>query len=90
MRPWAVARTALPAALRGIERNSEASDMATTVQDPVCGMRIEPADAAASEEFEGQRVYFCSHGCHAAFVRDPQRYLGPAHEHAAPHGHGHH
>ena len=48
----------------------------TRVIDPVCGMKVEPASAAASREFEGTTYYFCSKGCAAAFEVDPRRYLG--------------
>lgn len=46
----------------------------TMVEDPVCGMRIDPDDAAATAEHAGERYYFCSQTCHDAFVSDPQRY----------------
>jgi Cu+-exporting ATPase len=49
--------------------------MATTVKDPVCGMEIDPATAAASEEYEGTTYYFCSHGCHERFVANPQQFV---------------
>ena len=41
------------------------------VDDPVCGMRIDPASAAATTEHEGTTVHFCSPGCHDHFVADP-------------------
>jgi YHS domain-containing protein len=34
------------------------------VTDPVCGMEIDSAAAAASEEYQGKTYYFCSEGCH--------------------------
>ena len=43
--------------------------------DPVCGMKVEPAGAAASREFEGTTYSFCSTGCAAAFEVDPRRYV---------------
>jgi len=46
-----------------------------TVTDPVCGMTIDPATAAASVEHEGRTYYFCSEPCHQSFLRDPGRYL---------------
>jgi P-type Cu+ transporter len=49
--------------------------MADTVRDPVCGMEINPADAAASAQHDGQTYHFCSLGCHEAFVKDPGRYI---------------
>jgi adenylate cyclase len=44
------------------------------VIDPVCGMRIEAEDAAATAEHEGQTYYFCSEGCREVFVSDPAAY----------------
>lgn len=41
------------------------------VTDPVCGMRIDPDDAAATAEHDGQRYWFCSEACRGAFVADP-------------------
>jgi Cu+-exporting ATPase len=45
-----------------------------TVHDPVCGMEIDPSNAAASEEYEGQTYYFCSQSCHEKFLADPGQY----------------
>jgi Cu+-exporting ATPase len=45
-----------------------------TVTDPVCGMRIDPASAAASEESDGRTFHFCSKACHEAFMADPAAY----------------
>ena len=44
------------------------------VEDPVCGMRIDPDDAAATAEHEGKLYYFCSETCHEAFVANPATY----------------
>ena len=41
------------------------------VVDPVCGMRIDPDDAVATAEHDGQRYWFCSEACRDAFVSDP-------------------
>ena len=49
-------------------------DMMATVKDPVCGMEIDPATAAASEEYEGKTYYFCSDNCHQQFVATPERF----------------
>ena len=43
--------------------------------DPVCRMRVEPELAAGSLCHEGQRFWFCSIACVAAFAADPGRYL---------------
>ena len=45
------------------------------VIDPVCGMRIDPDDAAATAENDGTTYYFCSQSCHDAFVADPGSYV---------------
>lgn len=45
------------------------------VTDPVCGMKIDGDDAAATAEHEGTTYYFCSQGCHDAFVADPGLYV---------------
>lgn len=47
----------------------------TTFTDPVCGMTVDPATAAATAEHEGQTYYFCSKGCQKSFVADPAEFL---------------
>jgi adenylate cyclase len=42
--------------------------------DPVCGMRIDTDDAAATAEYEGETYYFCSEACRDAFVAGPDSY----------------
>jgi adenylate cyclase len=42
------------------------------VTDPVCGMRIDPDDAVATAEHEGQRYWFCSEACRNAFIDGPE------------------
>ena len=42
--------------------------------DPVCGMYIRPAEAAATSQHEGRIVYFCAAGCKEDFDADPSRY----------------
>ncbi len=44
------------------------------VTDPVCGMRIDPDDAAATAEYEGRTYYFCSEACRDRFEADPASY----------------
>ncbi|GAA1050926.1 heavy metal translocating P-type ATPase [Arthrobacter russicus] len=51
----------------------------TLVIDPVCGMKIDPATAAATREHDGTTFSFCSTGCAAAFDADPHRYGHPQH-----------
>ncbi len=68
--------------------------------DPVCGMTVEPANAAGNISHGGKDYWFCSKHCLAAFKAEPERYLGggqgghthnahavhdhSAHVHAAP------
>lgn len=49
--------------------------LATATIDPVCGMTVNPAQAAASYEYEGTRYYFCAAICATRFKSNPQRYL---------------
>jgi YHS domain-containing protein len=44
------------------------------VTDPVCGMRIDEDDAAATAEYAGRTYYFCSEACRDSFVSDPASY----------------
>ena len=53
------------------------------VLDPVCGMRIDPADAAGSSEYKGTTHYFCNPSCKERFDEDPESFLSPS-QHPAP------
>ncbi len=59
--------------------------MAEKVKDPVCGMEIDPQQAAAKTEYEGKTYYFCSPGCKAAFDKNPTQYLGERSPHPGEH-----
>ncbi len=48
-----------------------------TVKDPVCGMDVDPAQAAGSTIHAGMTFHFCSAGCKAKFVAQPEKYLAP-------------
>ena len=70
----------------------------TTVLDPVCGMRVDPATARFHVVHDGVDVYFCSARCQQKFEATPAQYLARdaaapaschAHGHAHGHGHGH-
>ena len=45
--------------------------------DPVCGMNVDPATSEHRAEHEGSTYHFCSAGCRAKFVADPEKYLAP-------------
>ncbi|CAN5617601.1 heavy metal translocating P-type ATPase [soil metagenome] len=42
--------------------------MKNTVRDPICGMDVDPANAAAVAERDGETFYFCSKHCREKFV----------------------
>jgi len=48
----------------------------TAVQDPVCGMVIDPAKAAGQSGHEGQTYFFCSSTCQSKFDTAPAKYAG--------------
>ena len=43
--------------------------------DPVCGMTVDPNNAAGSYEYNGKTYYFCNPHCLHRFREDPERYL---------------
>jgi P-type Cu+ transporter len=45
------------------------------IEDPVCGMSVEPDSAAASTEYEGRTFYFCSNHCLEKFQANPRKFL---------------
>jgi Cu+-exporting ATPase len=45
------------------------------VRDPVCGMRVDPHVTPHRHQHQGRTYYFCSAGCRAKFIADPQRFL---------------
>src|SRR5437868_2473012 len=47
-------------------------------RDPVCGMTVDPAKAAAKVAYAGKTYYFCAKGCAARFDKDPAKFLGAA------------
>jgi Cu+-exporting ATPase len=56
------------------EREERKEEAMATVKDPVCGMEIDPATAAGSEEYDGNTYYFCSESCHQRFVATPDQF----------------
>jgi len=48
------------------------------VLDPVCGMTIDPAEAAGSWEYKGETYYFCHPSCLTRFKEAPESFLAPA------------
>ena len=59
--------------------------------DPICGMTVNPENAAGKGEHNGQTYYFCSPHCLAKFKENPEKGVGVqrgGHTHnAAEHAH---
>ncbi len=53
------------------------ADSALRVKDPVCGMMVDPHTTPHKAEHAGRPYYFCSAGCRAKFLAEPERYLDP-------------
>lgn len=49
---------------------------ANVAKDPVCGMSVDLATAAATREYDGVTYYFCNPGCADKFAQNPAAYLG--------------
>ena len=45
-------------------------------RDPVCGMQVDPRNAAAQMEYQGRTHHFCSEDCHQKFMQNPAQYVG--------------
>ena len=45
------------------------------MKDPVCGMTVNPAKSEHQADYMGKAFHFCSAGCKAKFIADPERYL---------------
>lgn len=48
---------------------------AVQTRDPVCGMIVDPTSAIHHADYAGETQYFCSGGCKAKFVANPNKYL---------------
>lgn len=56
----------------------EKDQSSNKVQDPVCGMRIDPKTAkGGSSVYQNQHYYFCNSNCKAKFDANPQKYSAP-------------
>jgi P-type Cu+ transporter len=50
---------------------------ATSVLDPVCGMRVDPATARHRTTYNSQDYFFCSGRCRERFEAEPEKFLAP-------------
>jgi Cu+-exporting ATPase len=46
--------------------------------DPVCNMRVDPANAAATRHHNDTEIFFCSSRCARRFDSEPGRYQASA------------
>ncbi len=63
-----------PAQTDGPTDPAQTNDSGASVKDPVCGMDVDPATAAASFEHDGRMYYFCCRHCLEKFREDPDRF----------------
>jgi Cu+-exporting ATPase len=59
---------------RDQEKEHDMSENSPKAMDPVCGMSVDPATAAATVDYEGHTYYFCGKGCAKSFSADPGKY----------------
>ncbi|RUW62667.1 heavy metal translocating P-type ATPase [Mesorhizobium sp. M7A.F.Ca.US.008.03.1.1] len=50
----------------------------SVVRDPVCGMIVDPVAGKPTSEHDGHLYHFCSQGCRAKFVAEPEKFLTAA------------
>ena len=53
------------------------------VEDPVCGMMVDPHTTQHRAQYQGKPYYFCSSGCQSKFMAEPAKYVEPASERKA-------
>jgi Cu+-exporting ATPase len=52
--------------------------------DPVCGMTVDPHDAAGSAEYRGRTYYFCNPSCLERFKESPETFVTAAGDRRPP------
>jgi YHS domain-containing protein len=62
--------------LHKYQMRAPAAPLAAAI-DPVCGMKVQPASAAAARTVEGQLLYFCSQSCVDKFDRTEAGHTSP-------------
>lgn len=64
--------------LSGLYLRIRGKSLADLAVDPVCHMRVDPANAAATRRHNETEIFFCSSRCARRFESDPGRYQVPA------------
>jgi Cu+-exporting ATPase len=59
-----------------------------SVGDPVCGMFVDPHKTQHRHQHQGRTYYFCSGGCRAKFIAEPNKYLAKSPQTAPSVGEG--
>jgi Cu+-exporting ATPase len=57
-------------------RMHEHQDGHADTRDPVCGMAVDPHEAAGTAVHDGHTYYFCSPSCRERFQAEPEQYVG--------------
>ncbi|WP_010112491.1 heavy metal translocating P-type ATPase [Acinetobacter sp. P8-3-8] len=65
--------------------HSQHVDQSNTAIDPVCGMSVDQSTDLKTD-YQGQTYYFCHPSCLDKFKHDPEPYLIPMDQRAAPEG----
>ena len=73
------ARYEKPAMPAATERPNSKKELAI---DPVCGMTVDPKNAASKYGYNGRTYYFCSQHCLTKFTEEPEKFLKQTHEHS--------
>ena len=61
--------------MNSINHDNQLSENESLHTDPVCGMEVEPSNAAKSMNYHDETYYFCSDSCHDKFHQNPEQYL---------------
>lgn len=62
------------------EKCHHTEDKSSSLTDPVCGMKVDPATAKYSFEYKSGKYYFCCQRCQERFGAEPEKFLGPKSE----------
>lgn len=57
------------------ERSQRRTGSQQAVEDPVCGMMINPEEAEDTFDYEGETYYFCCEECKDRFRSNPEEYI---------------
>jgi len=60
---------------RSLREGNEMAAVSKTVKDPVCGMQVDPTQAAGQAEYKGRTYYFCEDVCLQKFEARPELYV---------------